>query len=132
LQTYLISNYGNYLEGEQLIAGFRLHNREDGSLEYQLLYSTSYGTFTSILTFWPDSGNIQLKTLSVINFFIMDVDYSNCAQKDLQQQNCKVCSSGYRNFMGRCGLLDPACSSYITDECGSCISGKNLAFGTCQ
>lgn len=133
IQAYLMSNYGNYLSGSQLIAGFRIYNTfGDNSLDYQLLYSTNYGTFTSILTYWPDTANIQLKTLSILNFYIMEIDYSNCQVQDLAQQNCKICEDGYRNFFGRCLLYDPYCVSYITDECGKCGNGKSLSNGICK
>jgi hypothetical protein len=76
IQSYLLSNYGNYISGSQTIAGFRLYNTYgDNSLEYQLLISTNYGIFVSILTYWPVTGNIQLKSLSILNFFIMEIDY---------------------------------------------------------
>jgi hypothetical protein len=78
-----MGNYGNYLSGSQMMAGFRVYNSYgDNSLDYQVLFSSNYGTFTSILTYWPDSGKIQLKTLSILNFFIMQIDYSNCQQQD--------------------------------------------------
>jgi hypothetical protein len=79
IQAFLLSNYGNYLSDARLMAGFRLYNPYgDNSLDYQLLLSTIYGTFVSILTYWPDSANIQLKSLSILNFNIMEIDYSNC------------------------------------------------------
>jgi hypothetical protein len=133
IQDYLINNYGTYLSNGQVIAGFRVYNNYgDNSLDYQLLYSTLYGTFTAILTYWPDSNRIQLKSLSVLNFFIMEIGYSNCFEQDSLQQNCKVCNDGYRNFMGRCQLYDPSCLRYLTDECGSCVAGKRLFNGLCQ
>jgi hypothetical protein len=93
-----------------MIAGFRAYNSYgDNSLDYQLLYSTIYGTFTAILTFWPNTDNIQLKSLSILNFLIMQIDYSDCFQQDLRNQNCKICNKRYRNFMGRCLPLDSSC-----------------------
>lgn len=116
-----------------MVAGFRLYNTfGDRSLEYQLLYSTSYGTFVAILTYWPDSGDILLKSLSILNFFIMEIDYSNCDVQDLTQQNCKICKNGFRNFFGRCQAFDLSCAEYLTDECGRCSKGKTLLNGICQ
>lgn len=133
IQSYLINNYGTYLSGGQVLAGFRVYNNYgDNSIDYQLLYLTNYGTFTAILTYSPDSGNIRLKSLSILNFFIMEITYPNCLQRDTDKQNCKVCSRGYRNFMGRCKPFDQFCSAYSTDECGECVSGKKLVQGVCQ
>jgi hypothetical protein len=114
-----------------MIAGFRLYNPYgDNSLDYQLLLSTNYGTFVAILTYWPDSANIQLKSLSILNFFIMEIDYSNCQEQDNTKQNCKVCNEGFRNFFGRCQAYDPVCIGYISDECGKCGKGR-LSNGIC-
>lgn len=129
IQAYLISNYGTYLKGGQLQVGLRLYN-DDGSLDYQLITSTIYGTFTAILTYYPNKP-ILLKSLSVINFFIMDVDYSNCRQKNIINQNCQICSPGFRNFQGRCKPYNPNCV-YFTDECRSCQGSKRLVNGQCQ
>ena len=117
-----MDNYGNYLSDGQIIAGFKMYNYYgDSCIDYQLLYNTMYGTFIAILTYWPDNNHILLKSLSVINFYIMQIDYSNCFQINQERQNCKICNKGYRNFMGRCQLIDNACLKYITDECGGCI-----------
>jgi hypothetical protein len=133
IQSYLLGNYGNYLSGSQIVAGFRIYNSYgDNSLDYQVLYSTNFGTFISILTYWPDTANIQLKSLSILNFYIMEIDYSNCQQQDPVQQNCKICNDGYRNFFGRCEAYDPSCIDYITDECRRCGNGKRLSSGICQ
>lgn len=127
-----MSNYGTYLSGQQIIAGFRLYNSYENSLDYQLLYLTSYGTFTAILTYSPDSNSIRLKSLSILNFFIMEVTYPNCLERDNEKQNCRVCKSGFRNFMGRCRAIHPFCLNYITDECGGCTGGRKLVAGVCQ
>lgn len=78
-----MDNYGNYLSDGQMMAGFKIYNYYgDNSMDYQFLYSTMYGTFIAILTYWPDNNRILLKSLSVINPLIMAIDYSNCFQMD--------------------------------------------------
>ena len=62
-----------------MIAGFKRYNYfGDNSIDYQFVYSTMYGTFLTILTYWQDTDDIQLKSLSVINPYMMAIDYSNC------------------------------------------------------
>jgi len=55
LQEYLFNNYGNYISQGKLIAGFKLYNNYAPSIDYQLVYETSFGTFNSIITYFFDS-----------------------------------------------------------------------------
>ncbi len=131
LRNYLSKNYGAYLNQGSIVSGFREFSSFDDSIEYQLLYKTIYGTFNAILNFNLATNAIVLKSLSVINFFILEIDISNCMIKDGSQNSCKVCNAGYRNFMGRCRQLDSSCIQYLTDECGACMNGSRLSRGVC-
>jgi len=131
LRNYLSKNYGAYLDQGRIVSGFRQFNSYDDSIEYQLLYKTMYGTFNAILNYNLANDEIILKSLSVINFFILEIDVSNCMIKDDSQNSCKVCNAGYRNFMGRCRQLDSRCIQYLTDECGACMVGSRLSRGVC-
>jgi hypothetical protein len=82
LRAYLSKNYGTYVNQGSLIAGFRQFSSYDDSIEYQLLYKTIYGTFNAILNFNPENDAIMLKSLSVINFNILEIDLSNCQVRD--------------------------------------------------
>jgi hypothetical protein len=131
IQNYLLKNYGNYLGEGALIAAYRQFNSYSNSLEYQLVYETTFGTFNSILTYFLDTPRIQLKSLSVINYFILEVDFRNCLRRDEQAMNCKVCQPGFRNYMGRCGVFDGKCRKFRSDECDECQSGSRLSRGRC-
>lgn len=131
IQNYLVKNYGNYLGEGVLIAAYRQYNSYSNSLEYQLVYETTFGTFNSILTYFLDSPRILLKSLSVINYFIMEVDFRNCLRRDEQAMNCKVCHPGFRNYMGRCSPYDAKCRKFRSDECDECHTGSKLSRGRC-
>ena len=92
---------------------------------------TIYGTFNAILSYNLATDAIVLKSLSVINFFIMEIDVGNCMVKDSSQNSCRVCNAGYRNFVGRCRQVDSRCVQYLTDECGACMGGFRLLRGVC-
>lgn len=61
-----------------MVSGFRAYNSYDESIDYQLIYKTIYGTFNAILNHNPSNDEIILKSLSVVNFMILEIDVSNC------------------------------------------------------
>ena len=81
-RAYLSENYGTYLNQGSLISGFRQFNNYENSIYYQLLYKTIYETFNAILNYYPDNDSLLLKSLSVTNFLILEIDISNCQIKD--------------------------------------------------
>lgn len=115
LQSSLIATYPNYLSNGKLTSAFKQYQTYADILTYQLLYETIYGTFNAIIDINPYTEDLKLKSLSVVSFPIMEIDLDHCKEKDGTGKNCKLCQEGYRNFMGRCRVNDPACLQYITD-----------------
>ena len=132
LSHYLSANYGTYVNQGNLTSGFKRYNDYDNAIDYQLIYDTIFGPFNAYITYDPSTSTLTLKSLSVVNFNIMQIDTSNCKKKGENHLWCETCQDNFRNFMGRCRPYDPYCLQYLTDECGACLYTHKLVKGQCQ
>ena len=78
LKNYLAKNYGNYVNKGQLTSGFKKYNEYDFSIDYQLIYKTIFGPFNAFITLNMETGELTLKSLSVVSFPILEIDVTDC------------------------------------------------------
>lgn len=101
IEKYLLANYANFLSGGKMGTAFKRYSSND--IEYQILYqSKAYGTFYSICRYNTQSKRVELKSLTVLSFGALRFDFTGCSKVNNEDNNCRVCKRGFRNFKGRC------------------------------
>lgn len=129
IMSYLEQDYYYFIKEYEIVGGF--HKFRGDSLDYQIVFKSLFGTFNAVLEYRPSNARrILLKSLALLDFSALLPTYEGCESKDLTNRNCTTCAKGYRNFRGRCFLIDDKCLSYVANECFKCKT--TLFQGTCR
>jgi hypothetical protein len=100
IKEYALDKYSHFLDETHVVAAFRQYLVD--RLAYQVLFSAqdSDDTFNLVMDYYPSDDSLDLKSLALLDFSILDFSSKNCLF--MKESNCDVCVPGYGFFRGRC------------------------------